>query len=303
RIFDILPAPPNGPGIQLGTNLPGEFNLRLDDSLGGSVLSNPTLGLFLPADQWVHVAINVDRTAALVTAYVNGSVFGSYSIAGLTGDIMPGQDLRIGAINFANDASSMQQGGLDDLAFYDGLLGAADIAALAAGTKTPLDFAGGGVLTTFCDPANANSTCFPAVLTGSWGTGIGSDLHLSMSGGVPGQLAYMLVGNEPTSGFTIAGANGPLCLVGTSTAVFYRYNVASTDMSSIGGFDAAGDWINVAGTATSTGGFGFDVPSMIPGTVPFAIMAGDTWHFQVWHRDTPAAAGSSNFSNGLSVTF
>jgi hypothetical protein len=121
-----------------------------------------------------------------------------------------------------------------------------------------------------------------------------------MTGGVPGQLAYMLVGNEATVGFTIAGANGPLCLVGTPTAVFYRYNVPGP-MNSIGGFDASATYINVAGTSTT--GFGFDVPTMIPAAVPFAIMAGDTWHFQGWYRDTPAGSGQSNFSNGLSVTF
>jgi hypothetical protein len=32
-------------------------------------------------------------------------------------------------------------------------------------------------------------------------------------------------------------------------------------------------------------------------------MAGDTWHFQGWYRDTPAGSGQSNFTNGLSVTF
>ncbi|MCA9000599.1 MAG: hypothetical protein KDB61_01655, partial [Planctomycetes bacterium] len=159
----------------------------------------------------------------------------------------------------------------------------------------------GSAGTPFCDPATANSTGAPVVLTGTWGSGVGSDLHLDMTGGVVGQLAYMLVGNEVTSGFTVPGANGPLCLVGTSTAVFYRYNVLAGGLSSIGGFDSSGDWINASGTSTT--GFGFDVPSMIPGTVPFAILAGDTWHFQGWYRDTPAGVGQSNFSNGLSVTF
>jgi hypothetical protein len=156
-------------------------------------------------------------------------------------------------------------------------------------------------LPTFCDPGTNNSTGSPAVLSGYMGTGVGSDLHLAMTGGVPGQLAYMLVGNEPTSGFTIPGANGPLCLIGTPTAMFFRYNVPSTPMNSIGGFAASGTWINAVGTSTT--GFGFDVPTMIPAAVPFAIMAGDTWHFQGWYRDTPAGVGQSNFSNGLSVTF
>ncbi len=152
---------------------------------------------------------------------------------------------------------------------------------------------------TFCDPGNNNSTGASAVLAGYFGTGIGSDLHLDVTSGAPGQLAYILVGNEATSGIAIS--DGLFCLVGTATAQFFRYNVAGTDMNSIGGFDASGMMINAVGTSTT--GFGFDVPSMIPGTVPITIMAGDTWHFQGWYRDTPSGTGHSNFTNGLSVTF
>jgi hypothetical protein len=82
---------------------------------------------------------------------------------------------------------------------------------------------------------------------------------------------------------------------------FFRYNLAGTDMDSIGGFDASGTMINAVGTSIT--GFGFDVPGTIPDTVPLTIMAGDTWHFHAWYRDTPAGSGSSNFTNGLSVTF
>ncbi len=154
-------------------------------------------------------------------------------------------------------------------------------------------------VSTFCDPASSNSTGAPAVLSGVTGSGIGSGLHLEVTGGVPGQLAYILAGNEATAGTAVS--NGLFCLVGTSTAQFFRYNVAGTDMNSIGGFDAFGVMINASGTSTT--GFGFDVPTTIPATVPILIMAGDTWHFQAWYRDTPAAVGSSNFTNGLSVMF
>ena len=153
--------------------------------------------------------------------------------------------------------------------------------------------------TPFCDPANLNSTGMPAVLSGTFGTGIGSDLHLEMTDGVPGQLAYMLAGNMATMGIPVS--NGQFCLVGAPGAAFFRFNVGGTDMNSIGGFDPSGTYINVSGTSTT--GFGFDVPSNIPSGVPIPIMAGDTWHFQGWYRDTPAASGSSNFTNGLSVTF
>ncbi len=158
---------------------------------------------------------------------------------------------------------------------------------------------GPAVGTTFCDPNSINSTGSSAVLTGSWGTGVGSDLHLEITSGPAGQLAYFLVGNEATAGTTVS--NGQFCLIGTSTAQFYRYNVGGTDMNSIGGFDATGTMINSVGTSTT--GFGFDVPSTIPAGPMITIMAGDTWHFQGWYRDTAAGVGSSNFSNGLSVTF
>ncbi|MFT4648363.1 MAG: sulfatase activating formylglycine-generating enzyme, partial [Glaciecola sp.] len=54
--------------------------------------------------------------------------------------------------------------------------------------------------------------------------------------------------------------------------------------------------------STSTSGTGFDVPDTVAGS-PAVITYGSTWHFQVWHRDTPSSSGASNFSNGLSVTF
>ncbi len=153
--------------------------------------------------------------------------------------------------------------------------------------------------TPFCDPGSDNSTGAPAILAGTWGTGVGSDLHLEITSGVPGQLAYMLVGNVSTAG--VAVSNGLFCLIGSGPAQFFRYNVGGTDMNSIGGFDATGTMINSVGTSTT--GFGFDVPSTIPASPLITIMAGDTWNFQGWYRDTPAGVGTSNFTNGLSVTF
>jgi hypothetical protein len=174
----------------------------------------------------------------------------------------------------------------------------------AAGTNLgqiymSIDTGGGSVGVPFCDPGTNNSTGAPAILAGTSGSGIGSDLHLEITSGVPGQLAYLLAGNEATAGIGVS--NGQSCLVGTPTAQFFRYNVAGTDMNSIGGFNASGVMINAVGTSAT--GFGFDVPSTIPAAVPVTTMAGDTWHFQGWYRDTPAGSGFSNFTNGLSVTF
>ncbi|MCP5024541.1 MAG: hypothetical protein GY930_22605 [bacterium] len=155
--------------------------------------------------------------------------------------------------------------------------------------------------TAFCSPSDPNSTGSSTTLTGSWITGGGisggmSDLHLEVTDGVSGELGYFLVGNS----FADPGApvsNGYFCL---ASGPYYRCNVAGTTSNSIGIFDAAGVLQNFA--STSSVGSGFDVPDTISGTV-MVILGGSTWNFQVWHRDTPTAVGSSNFSNGLSVTF
>ena len=34
-----------------------------------------------------------------------------------------------------------------------------------------------------------------------------------------------------------------------------------------------------------------------------AVMAGETWHFQAWHRDAVGGSATSNFTNGLQVQF
>ncbi len=155
----------------------------------------------------------------------------------------------------------------------------------------------------FCFPGYTNSMEQSAELTGDWitGGGIGgglSDLHLEITGGPPNQLGYFLIGTQATPGQNVS--NGLFCLIGMGSQ-FFRYNVGGTSMNSVGGFNASGILVNAAGTSST--GTGFDVPSAIPASPPVAITAGSTWHFQGWYRDTAAGAGSSNFSNGLSVTF
>ncbi|MEZ5975153.1 MAG: hypothetical protein R3E96_10020 [Planctomycetota bacterium] len=155
---------------------------------------------------------------------------------------------------------------------------------------------GGSSFPTFCDPMTPNSTGQPTVMTASFGTGVGSDLHLDASQGPPTQFGYFLVGtgfSEP--GLTIS--NGRLCLAIGAGTQLGRYNVAGT-LNSVGQFNASGVLMNFVGT--STVGSGYDVPSNLPLTGNPTIASGDTWYFQLWHRE---AAGQSNFSNGIIVTF
>ena len=150
---------------------------------------------------------------------------------------------------------------------------------------------------TFCDPAANNSTGFPTLLTGSMSAPGGSGLHLEATQGPPAQFGYFLVGTAPQDPGIQVGS-GFLCLSLSAGNFIGRYNVNGGALDSIGLFDAAGVLQNAVGT--SSVGSGFDVPSSVPIPGNPMIGAGQTWHFQLWHRES---GGDSNLSNGLSVTF
>ncbi len=151
----------------------------------------------------------------------------------------------------------------------------------------------------FCDPMDPNSTGNPAQLSSTLPTGTGSELHLEVTQGPPGEFAYFLAGSGSTEpGIPIS--QGRLCLDTTGGNLIGRYNFGNGEFQSLGRFDTQGVLQNLVGT--SAVGSGFDVPSLIPNGGG-AVMSGDTWHFQCWFRDTPAAPGNSKFSNGLSIVF
>ncbi len=152
----------------------------------------------------------------------------------------------------------------------------------------------------FCQPANLNCNGTSTTLSGQFGTGLGSDLHLSATHGPSNEFGYFLV----SAGFSepgIALSRGRFCLL-DGVNPFGRYNVNNTSFNSIGIFSADGQTFNnLSGTGTSAGNTGFDVPANAP-VAGNPLLSGSTWNFQLWHRDSCAAAGESNFSNGLSVT-
>lgn len=149
----------------------------------------------------------------------------------------------------------------------------------------------------FCAPMDPNSTGASTTLRGHLGSGTGSGLRLTAFDGPPQQFGYVLVGSATQfPGLTVG--EGRLCLATSSPAQLGRYDVYGDRRNSVGLFNAAGVWVNQVGT--SNNGQGFDVPSWLPLPGSPGIQAGQTWHFQIWHRD---AGGQANFSNGLTVAF
>ncbi|MCP5022874.1 MAG: hypothetical protein GY930_14010 [bacterium] len=216
-----------------------------------------------------------EDTVSLVQSLTSGSLFYSNTIVGPDGLHVPGH-VSIIADNWEIGAFEIS---------YEDTPGRLN--AIATGT-------------TFCDPAEPNFTGEPVVLSGYFGSGVGSNLHLEATGGTTGYLCYFLVSgaaNDP--GILID--SGFFCLGGQ----FYRYSLfAGGEFASEGLFGLDGVHENALGT--STVGTGYDVASSLPASVPFPIFAGNTWHFQAWYRDIMPGDGTpttSNFSNGLSVTF
>ncbi|MCP3918870.1 MAG: hypothetical protein GY711_25260 [bacterium] len=130
---------------------------------------------------------------------------------------------------------------------------------------------------TYCSPAVANSTGFPAVLTATGSPYVNQNfLTLSASQLPPGQFGYFLA--SQTQGMVVPpGSQGLLCLSGNT-----------------GRFDEPQQIVQGPG-----GDLDVDLAG-IPVNPPAAAQVGDTWNFQCWYRDV---GGTSNFSDALSVTF
>jgi hypothetical protein len=173
---------------------------------------------------------------------------------------------------------------------YPGSAGScAPYTLLLAGVSGP-GGPGGGSVTPFCSPAQANSTGFPASLAAAFYGG--QLLGLAPSGGPDNQFGYFVVSASTTTGVQIS--DGLMCL----GAPIGRYNAASGPaFNSLGQFQG-GVFVNLSGTALF--GLGFEVPTTLPGTIGGTIDPGESWHFQLWYRDV---GGASNFTNGITATY
>ena len=143
---------------------------------------------------------------------------------------------------------------------------------------------GGGVGTNYC-MANANSTGATSVI-GATGSRVAAnnDVTLTATGLPPLSFGFFLASR--VQGFILnpGGSSGNLCLGGA-----------------IGRYVGPGQIMNsgVAGEIVLT----LDLTA-VPQPLGFeAVVAGDQWNFQLWHRDTTAVGATSNFTNGIEINF
>ncbi len=170
-------------------------------------------------------------------------------------------------------------GGYDDNEWSFDLPG-----AVMNGTVLTVLASPGQIGTNYCT-ANANSTGAEASMAASGSTVLASNDLVLEANGLPNNSFGFFLASQ-TQGFVAnpGGSQGNLCLGGA-----------------IGRYVGPGQ-IQNAGT---TGMIAIPMDNtQVPQPTGFvAIGSGDSWNFQAWYRDAVGGSATSNFTDGLEITF
>lgn len=141
--------------------------------------------------------------------------------------------------------------------------------------------AGDPIGSSYCGPANLNSSGQAALLT-AFGSDavVNNSVRLDASQMATNQFGFFL--NSTSPGFVLPpGSQGNLCLSGG----IGRYNKDIMNSGAAGEFSLQ---LDLTDTPTPGG--------------PVAIQPGETWYFQAWFRDNNPGP-TSNFTDGVSIAF
>ncbi|MEM9380986.1 MAG: hypothetical protein AAGB93_13625 [Planctomycetota bacterium] len=139
--------------------------------------------------------------------------------------------------------------------------------------------------TNYCGPAVPNSSGDSATISATGSDEVAlNDLTLVASDLPQSSFSFFLVSTSQGSVANPGGSAGTLCLGG-----------------SIGRFVGPGQ-IQNSGAAGQIS-LPLDLTSIPQPNGAIAIAAGQTWNFQGWFRDSVGGTATSNFTDGLSVTF
>lgn len=217
-----------------------------------------------------HYALVFDGTNNEMSLYIDGIFQNTEVVTDNLTDIND-ENNWLGRGQFTGTA--YLNGAITELRLHDGALDAATIAGSFAagpgGSGTPVG-------ANYCGPALPNSTGQSAVVRAEGSTAVAlDDLQLVAELLPPGEFGDFLAG-QTRGFFNPPGSSGFICLTGT-----------------IGRFNAISQIVQ-----GPTGSIDVDLAA-IPVSPPQAVQPGETWNFQCWYR----TSGTSNFTDGLSVTF
>lgn len=147
--------------------------------------------------------------------------------------------------------------------------------------------------TGFCFPGAPNATGAPGTISATGSQFVAdNDLTLTAESLPPSTFAYFIASRTIGPVIPMPGNSfGNLCLSGAIS----RFN------AQIGLSDATGAYS--ISTDPSFGSRQFDLGAFPTAMGPVAVVPGDTWHFQCWHRDNQAGQVGSNFTEGFTVQF
>jgi len=143
---------------------------------------------------------------------------------------------------------------------------------------------GGGIGLNYCT-ANPNSTGATGVISATGSASIGANNLTLVASALPNNAFGFFVTSPLTASIPNPGGSAGVLCVG----------------SPIGRYVGPGQIKNSGGTGSFS--LLIDLNQIPTPTGPTAAVAGQTRNFQAWHRDVVAGSATSNFTNGLAVTF
>ncbi|MEZ6014942.1 MAG: hypothetical protein R3F49_07510 [Planctomycetota bacterium] len=144
---------------------------------------------------------------------------------------------------------------------------------------------GGGVGSTYCAPAVANSTGAGGTLRASGQRAAAANDVTVVAGALPmNSFGFFLASMTQGSVGQPGGSQGTLCLGGA-----------------IGRYVGPGQIQNSG--ATGSFSLALDLTQTPTPNGLVSVNAGETWNFQAWYRDSVGGVATSNFTEGLSIDF
>lgn len=140
-----------------------------------------------------------------------------------------------------------------------------------------------GIGENFCGPAVPNTTGLPSEILAT-GSFMANDVMLRATQLPPFTFGFFITSMTESFVMNPNGSQGNLCLGGD-----------------IGRFVGPGE-IQSSG-ANGTISIDVDLNELPQPTGTVVVTAGETWSFQLWHRDIVSGIGTSNFTDGLRITF
>ncbi|MEM6673046.1 MAG: hypothetical protein AAF726_09390, partial [Planctomycetota bacterium] len=144
---------------------------------------------------------------------------------------------------------------------------------------------GGPIGVNYCSPGNSNSTGESARISAFGSPVVAMNAISLVAEGLPaGSFGFFLASRDRGFVFNPGGSLGILCLGGE-----------------VGRYDLPGQILNAGPSGTITLPLDLTMTPQPTGFVP--VVAGESWNFQGWYRDSFSGSAVSNLSDGTTVSF